>query len=87
MYQPWRVGEGAPGDAGIIDFFTQPVFEVANQDVLCTVGEPASQVVECLGILGYPSASLADGLDMVFGFAISRGGVLNLLAECCNDSG
>lgn len=74
MYQPWRVGGGAPGDAGIINFISQPVFEVANQDVLCTVGEPASQVMELLGVLGYPSASLADSLDMVSGFAISSGG-------------
>lgn len=61
---------GTPGDAGVVDLVSQPIFETAGQDVLWAVGEPA----KLLGVLSHLSPSLADGLDVVSSFAVGQGG-------------
>lgn len=83
MYQLWR-GE-CPGDACVADLIAQPIFEESDQDVLWPVGEPVSQVAKLMGVLGQPSLSLADGLDVVSSFVVSQW-VLKSLAEHCHES-
>lgn len=69
-----KSGADTRGDAGVVDFITQPIFEAADHDVLWPVSEPAYQVTKHLGVLSYPSAPLADGFYVVSGFAINQGG-------------